>query len=78
MSLEISEQLQLFDYMIMSIPSYDSELWGLHNEPDIEHVLKKMLKQLLDVRQKTSNAAVYGDFGRVPLLILHKKRIIKY
>jgi hypothetical protein len=77
-SLEISEKLKLFDYMIMPILNYGSEVWGLHNAPDIEHVHKKFLKQLLGVRQQTANAAVYGEFGRVPLLILRKIRVVKY
>jgi hypothetical protein len=44
-SLEISEKLTLFDYMITP------DLWGLHNAPDTEHVHVKFLKQLLGVRK---------------------------
>jgi hypothetical protein len=32
----------------------------------------------LGVRQQTSNAAEYGEFGRVPVLIIRKISVVKY
>ena len=36
------------------------------------------MKQLLKVKQQTSNAAVYGELGRVPMAIMRQIRIIKF
>ena len=32
----------------------------------------------MGVRTKTSNLAVYGELGRVPLNVLHKIKVLKY
>ena len=53
--------------MILPILCYGSELWGFHKAVDIECVHTKFLKQLLSVRQQTSN--VYGETGRFPLYV---------
>jgi len=75
---EISEKLKLFDSMISPILHYSSCVWGFHKAPDIEKVHLKFLKQVLNVKQQTSNAAVYGELGRVPLCVIRKGRILKY
>ena len=36
------------------------------------------MKQILCVRRQTSNIAVYGEVGRVPLSVLRKVCILKY
>jgi hypothetical protein len=77
-SLDVTEKLKLFDCMILPILSYGSEIWGFHKAPDIEKIHLKFLKQVLGVRQQTPNSAVFGEFGRFPLLIIRKVRIIKY
>lgn len=70
-SLDVTEKLKLFDYMILpNILSYGSEIWGFHKAPDIEKIHLKFLKQVLGVRQQTPNSAVFGEFGRFPLLII--------
>ena len=76
--LQISEKLKLFDSMIMPILNYGAEVWGLHKAPDIEKVYLKFLKQILNVRSQTTNAAVYGELGRIPLDTLRKEKILKY
>ena len=76
--LDISEKLKLFDSMVLPILMYGVEAWGFHSAPDAERVYLKFLKQVLSVRPQTTNAAVYGELGRVPLNILRKERIIKY
>ena len=76
--LDISEKLKLFDSMIMPILMYGAEAWGFHGAPDAERVYTKFLKRMLCVRPQTTNAAVYGELGRVPLHILRKERLLKY
>lgn len=77
-SLDVSEKIKLFDSMVLPILNYASEIWGFHPSPDVERVHLKFLKQILGVRTSTSSAAVYGEFGRVPLIVLRKVRILKY
>ena len=57
---------------------YRCEIWGFHRADDIEKTHIKFLKQLLGVRRQTCNIAVYGELGRVPLIVLRKIRILKY
>ena len=77
-SLNIPEKIKLFDCMISPILQYGSEMWGFHKAPDIERVHTKFLKNVLRVRQQTTNAAIYGELGRVQLSMLHKTRILKF
>lgn len=77
-SLDIQDKVKLFDSMILPILMYSSEIWGFHDSTDIERVHVKFLKQLLCVRSQTCNHAVYGEFGRVPLVVKRKERILKY
>jgi hypothetical protein len=78
MSLNISEKLKLFDSMVLPILNYGAEVWGFHEAPDIEKIHLKFLKQILCVRQQTTTSAVLGEFGRFPLSIMRKIRIIKH
>ena len=64
--------------MVNPIMNYGSEIWGFHKAPDIERVHTRFLKQLLGVRQQTTNAAVYGELCRFPFIIIRKIRILKY
>ena len=77
-SLNVTEKLKLFDTMILPVLTYGSEVWGFHAAPDIERVHLKFIKRILGVRPQTTNAAVYGELGRVPLNVVHKERILKY
>ena len=77
-SLDISEKAKLFDAMVLPILNFSSEVWGFHPSPDIERVHLKFLKQNLKVKAQTCSAAVYGEFGRVPLNVQRKCRILKY
>ena len=77
-SLNVTEKLKLFDTMILPVLTYGSEVWGFHAAPDIERVHLKFMKRILGVRPQTTNVAIYGELGRVPLNVIRKKRILKY
>ena len=72
------DKIKLFDALVQPILMYGCEIWGFHKANDIERVHVKFLKQILGVRRQTSNIAVYGELGRVPLYVLRKIRILKY
>lgn len=41
-------------------------------------VYLKFLKQILNVRQQTTNSAVYGELGQFPLHVIRNVRIVKF
>ena len=77
-SLDISDKIKLFDSMISSILNYGCEIWGFHKAPDVERIHLKFLKNIINVRQQTTNTAIYGEFGRVPMQVIRKTRLIRY
>ena len=78
--LYIQDKLKLFDALVSPIMNYGCrcEIWGFHNSKDIEKVHLRVLKQILNVRQQTSNMIVYGELARVLFHVIRKVRIIKY
>ena len=77
-SLDISDKVRLFDSKVIPIVCYRSEVLGFHKAVDIKRGHTKFLKQLLSVRQQTSNVYVYGETGRFPLYVYRQIRLIKY
>ena len=71
----IRDKLKLFDSMINPIFNYGSEIWGFHKSPDIEKVHVRILKGVLSLNRNVTSAWLYGRF---PLSVLRKIRIIKY
>lgn len=78
MDLKTTEKVKLYDAVVGPILNYGSPIWGFHKGPDIERIHLKFMKQILCVRQQTSNAAVYGELGRVPLSVHRKIAIVKF
>ena len=76
--LDIKTKLSLFDAMVVPIPLYGSEIWGVYNIKDVDKLHVRFLKNLLGVKQQTPNYAVLGEFGRFPLSILCKERAIRF
>ena len=76
--LNITEKNKLFDSMILPILNYGCEVWGFHPAPNVEALHLIFLKQILMVKPQTSSAAIYGELGRVPLIVKRKERILKY
>ena len=70
--------VELFDKMIAPILFHGSEIWGYQDHPAIEKVQCKFLKRLLGLSQTTSNIAVYGETGRLPLASHYHVRCFKY
>lgn len=75
--MHISEKIKLFDSMVSPI-LYGSEVWGFYKSRNIESVYPKFLKQILNVRQQTTNSAVYGELGQFPLHVIRNVRIVKF
>ena len=68
---------QIFDTMIFSILSYNSEVWGMYTKQDfktwdnspVEKVHLKFCKRYLEVNNKAFNLACRAELGQYPLLI---------
>ena len=76
--LPASQKCKLFDSLVGSILNFGAELWGTHEATDIELVHTKFLRRVLKVKKSTNLAALYGELGRVPLVVYRKVIMIKY
>jgi len=76
--MPIQLSLDLFDKMVVPILLYGAEIWGTQNREVIETVHRKFCKYILSVSYNTSNAAVLGELGRLPLSVLYKYKSAKF
>jgi hypothetical protein len=76
--LDIKTKLLLFDSMVAPIITYGCEVWGIYDLAEVDKLHLKFCKQILGVRQQTSNAAVLGELGRFPLSVICKERALNY
>ena len=58
--LAIQTKLHLFDSIILLILTYGCEVWGHELYEQIEIFYRKFLRTLLNVRNSTPNAMIYG------------------
>ena len=65
----------MFDPLVAPILLYGSEVWGIYAYKEIDSLHIEFCKQILGVKQSTSNAAVLGELGRCPLTVLGKERL---
>ena len=61
-----------------SILNYGCQTWGFTKAKDLEKVHLKFCKLVLEVKQSTCTAAVYGELGRYPLYINRHVMLVKY
>ena len=70
--------MTLFDKFIKPVLLYGAKIWGYVVSECIESIQVKFCKCLLGVRSNTSNSAVLGDCGRLPLSVDYMCKCIKY
>ena len=70
--------MKLFDQTIMPILLYGSEVTGFENLQKIEKIQLDFLRSILKMKSSTPLVMVYGEFGRVPIAIQIKIRMIKF
>jgi hypothetical protein len=76
--LPINQKVKLFDVLVGSVLNFCSEIWGMHPATDIEMIHVKFLRYILGVKKSTNLDALYGELGRLPMLIHRKFNLIKY
>jgi hypothetical protein len=59
----------LFNSIVLPILTYSCEVWGFENCAENEKVHLRFCKNILKVRQTSSNYMVYWELGRNPLNI---------
>ena len=70
--------LELFDAFVGSILNYGCPVWGFCKSKELERIHLRFCKRILGVKLTCSNAAIYGELGRVPVYINRYVQIIKY
>ena len=68
----------MFDILVGSILGYSAEVWGIHEAKDIEILHTKFCRWVLNVKKTTNLSGLYGELGRVPLIIYRKISMIRY
>ena len=63
---------------MLPILTYSCKVWGFENCAENEKVHLRFCKNILKVRQTTSNYMVYGELGRYPLNIHINVRMIGF
>ena len=72
------QKCKLFDILVASVLNYSSEVWGFHEAKDIELLHTKFLRKILCVNTSTNITGLYGELGRVPLIIIRKINMLRY
>ena len=67
--LPTSEKYKLFDTLVGPILNYSAEVLGSHGAKYIEMIHTKFCRWALHVKKSTNLAGLYGELGRVPLVI---------
>ena len=68
----------LFDKMVMPVLSNGCEIWFFYPAKAIEQVHKDFSKSILKVKRSTMNEIMYGELGRISLIVQRYIRIVKY
>ena len=76
--ISIKDKLKLFDVLVSPVLNYSSEVSGYFESKDIEKVHLKVLRKLLCVNKSTNLYGLYGELGRVPLIIIRKVHMFRY
>ena len=71
------QKCKLFDALVASVLNCSSEVWGFNEAKNVEHLHTKFLRKILSVNKSTNIAGLYGELGRVPLLI-RKVHMFRY
>ena len=68
----------LFDKLVLPVLMYGCEVWVFYPDKTIDQVHKDLCKTVLKVKGIAMNEMIYGELGRVPLIVLRLCRIITY
>ena len=78
LSLPLDLQLKLFDHMVLPNLCYGSEILGFENLKIIANIHNVFLRKITKVRSSTPMYMLYAEFGRYPIQIIIKCRMIGF
>lgn len=70
--------LKLFDHTIAPILLFSAEIWGYKDSTIIERIHTQFLRKIANLRQSTPLYMLYAEFGRYPLNISIKTRMVNF
>ena len=76
--LPFSQKCKISDTLVTPILNYSSEVWGMHDDNNIENVHIQFCIRILIVRNSTNILSLYSELGRIPFVVMRKFNIIKY
>ena len=78
LDLPIDLQIKLFDNTVLPILMYGCEVFGYENTDILEAVHLDFLRKTAKLRKNTPRYMIYAEFGRYPLNITIKQRMINF
>lgn len=78
LDLPIDLILKLFDNTIIPILTYSSEIWGYEDNKILERVHCEFLRKISHLKKSTPLYMLYAEFGRHPIDITIKTRMIGF
>ena len=78
LDLPIDLQIKLFDNMILPILTFGCEIFGYEKIDILEGVHLEFLRKLARLRKSTPKFMIYAEFGRYPLSIIIKQRMLNF
>ena len=68
----------VFDTLVKPIVLFNSEIWGINIDKELEQFHLSFMKRILGVKKLTNTCLIYAETGRYPLYICIYIRIVKY
>ena len=78
LALPIDLQLKLFDYTVLPIMTYASEIWGFENVQILERTHAAFLRRITKTKKSTPHYMLYAELGRYPIEIIIKVRMVGF
>ena len=78
LNLPIDLILKLFDNTILPILTYSAEVWGYESIDLLEKIHNEFLRKIFNLRKSSPLYMIYAEFGRYPIDLTIKCRMIAY
>ena len=76
--MPIKDVFDLFDTLVKPIILFNSEIWGININKELEQFHLSFMRRIVGVKKSTNNCLIYAETGRYPLYICIYIRIVKY
>ena len=73
-NVNIKTKLKLFYSLVKPILLYSSEVWGIYCPKEVDNIHIKFCKIILGLKTQTTNYAVLGGLGSIPLSVICQEK----